>query len=129
MAPGSDRRWRRTRSRACGLRTAMICTAPTTPRSTTTRTCARSGARRWARARRGRLLRDLQGGRAGPAARARAHRRVDRGPRGRVPPDREVTTMPEKIQMLPEIAGNYVPLPELLLDLLLTGQLSRQELL
>lgn len=37
--------------------------------------------------------------------------------------------MAEKIHSLPLITGNYVPLPELLLDLLLTGQLSRQELL
>lgn len=37
--------------------------------------------------------------------------------------------MAAKIATLPEITGNYVPLPEMLLDLLLTGQLSRQELL
>lgn len=37
--------------------------------------------------------------------------------------------MAEKIFSLPLITGNYVPLPELLLDLLLTGQLARQELL
>lgn len=37
--------------------------------------------------------------------------------------------MPEKLQSLPLITGNYVPLPEVLLDLLLTGQLARQELL
>lgn len=36
---------------------------------------------------------------------------------------------PEKIHSLPLITGNYVPLPEVLLDLLLGGQLSRQELL
>ena len=36
---------------------------------------------------------------------------------------------PEKIHSLPQVMGNYVPLPEVLLDLLLGGQLSRQELL
>jgi hypothetical protein len=37
--------------------------------------------------------------------------------------------MADKLASLPEITGNYVPLPEVLLDLLLSGQLSRQELL
>lgn len=36
---------------------------------------------------------------------------------------------PEKIHSLPLITGNYVPLPEVLIDLLLGGMLSRQELL
>lgn len=37
--------------------------------------------------------------------------------------------MHERIASLPEVSGNFVPLPEMLLDVLIGGQLSRQELL
>jgi hypothetical protein len=37
--------------------------------------------------------------------------------------------MAKDVTSLPMIAGNFVPLPEVLLDLLISGQLSRQELL